>query len=190
MAEQVWFLDEQPTIDTGRLVLRPIERGDAGAMFAMDSSPRVHEYLGKTPITDIAQAYETIDAIHEEYQTLGIGRWAVVDKADQVFVGWAGFKWMREPIGGYSEFLDIGYRYLEEVWGRGYASECALACMDFRTTEPRLLSVPLAGMVVDGNAASEAVLRKVGLQHTASFDYLGFPVKLFEEHAVLTPAPT
>jgi len=62
--------------------------------------------------------------------------------------------------------------------------------MEFRTTEPRLLSVPLAGMVVDGNAASEAVLRKVGLQHDASFDYSGFPVKLFEEHVVLTPAPT
>ena len=42
MANHARFLDEQPVIDTGCLVLQPIERSDADAMFAMDSNPKVH----------------------------------------------------------------------------------------------------------------------------------------------------
>lgn len=38
-------------IETERLILRPVLNTDVDGMFALDSNPDVHKYLGNNPIT-------------------------------------------------------------------------------------------------------------------------------------------
>lgn len=84
--------------ETERLLLREFLATDAPGMFALDSDPIVHRYLGNKPAQTIGQSHETIAFIRKHYVENGIGRWAVVEKSTNQFIGWAGLKLVREPI--------------------------------------------------------------------------------------------
>ena len=57
---------------------------------------------------------------------------------------------------------DIGYAFLASVWGRGYASEAARACLDHARRALRLGRI--VAITTPGNNASQAVLKKIGLK--------------------------
>jgi ribosomal-protein-alanine N-acetyltransferase len=57
---------------------------------------------------------------------------------------------------------DLGYAFLAEAWGRGYASEAARACLDHARRTLRLGRI--VAITTPGNAASQAVLKKIGLK--------------------------
>ncbi len=175
-----FLLKEQPSFDTARLRVRELRDADAEAMLVMESNPRVHRYLDSEPILDIDEIRRIIGLVREQYASIGIGRWGVEELATGEFVGWTGFKWIDEPINGHSDFLDVGYRFLESSWGQGFATESALACMQFAASHPALMQLPIAGIVDAENIASERVLQKLGLTHTDSFDYLGIAVRFYE----------
>lgn len=61
-------------------------------MFDMDSNPKVHEFLGKKPITSLKEAEDIIENIQWQHKQFGIGRWAIADKNKNEFIGWTGFK--------------------------------------------------------------------------------------------------
>jgi len=178
--DPVFFFRDQPVIETERLRIREIRPDDAEAMFAMDSDPEVHRYLGDGPAGSIDEITGAIEYIHSQYESVGIGRWAAADRETDAFIGWTGFKWIDEPLGGHVDFLDLGYRFLRSHWGRGYASETAAACVEFAAGVPEMQGAPVCGMVIIGNVASERVLQKVGMRHTDDFEYVGRPVRFYE----------
>lgn len=158
------------SIETPRLLLRPLEDGDVAGMFALDSNPKVHQFLGNTPVTDLTQSQEWIDNIKQQYVDNGIGRWAVIEKSTGDFVGWAGLK-LERNVNGRETFYDLGYRFREEFWGKGYATEASKAWVDFGFNEMKL---PLINAYVDADhTASRTVLEKCGLKHTETFPYEG-----------------
>ena len=57
---------------------------------------------------------------------------------------------------------DLGYAFLASVWGRGYASEAARACLDHARRALRLGRI--VAITAPGNSASQAVLKKIGLK--------------------------
>jgi RimJ/RimL family protein N-acetyltransferase len=173
----MFFFDEQPTLETDRLLIREIRPDDAEAMFAMDSDPEVHRYLGNKPVKTLDESRRMIEQVRGQYASFGIGRWAIEEKATTRCLGWTGFKWMDEPIGGHVDYLDIGYRLVRHAWGRGIASEAGLACMAFAAKSPEMQGAPIAGMVVVGNAASERILNKLGLRYVETFAFEGETVK-------------
>ena len=84
-------------IETERLILREIMPIDEDAMWEMDSDPMVHQYLGNKPVTHIDQIREAMQYIRQQYLDNGIGRWAMVDKNTNNFLGWTGLKLVKEP---------------------------------------------------------------------------------------------
>lgn len=74
-------------IETERLILRDLIDTDALGMFNMDADPRVHLYLGNSPVSSINQSRADINFIREQYKSNGIGRWAVIDKVTGDFLG-------------------------------------------------------------------------------------------------------
>ena len=60
---------------------------DAGIL-DLDSDPDVHRYLGGKPIKTIEEARSGINYICGQYERNGIGRWAVIEKATEDFIGW------------------------------------------------------------------------------------------------------
>ncbi|MBC6697623.1 GNAT family N-acetyltransferase [Hymenobacter puniceus] len=158
-------------VETPRLLLRELQATDAPGMFALDSDPEVHRYLGNRPVQTLAQSQETIAFVQRQYQENGIGRWAVELKETGDFLGWAGLKLIREPLNGHVDFYEVGYRLLRRHWGHGYATEAARASVAYGFN---VLQLPVLYAIADmQNLASRAVLTKAGFQHTGEFEHEG-----------------
>ncbi|MDV7390491.1 GNAT family N-acetyltransferase, partial [Arthrospira platensis SPKY1] len=86
------LIDVKIFAETERLILREIMPSDIDGMFKLDSDPEVHKYLGNKPVTDRKQIINVINFIRKQYIDNGIGRWAIVDKKTNDFIGWTGLK--------------------------------------------------------------------------------------------------
>lgn len=82
--------------ETERLILREILPSDIDGMFELDSDPEVHKYLGNKPVTTREQISDAINFIRQQYIDNGIGRWAIIDKKTNDFIGWTGLKFVTE----------------------------------------------------------------------------------------------
>jgi len=158
-------------VETDRLLLRELVPADDKGMFALDSDPEVHWYLGNSPIKTIDDSRVMIAYIRQQYIDNGVGRWAVIEKQSGSFIGWAGLKLMRETINGHVNFYDIGYRLIRQYWGKGYATEAAKAVLDYGFNQLNLDNI--YGMTAIDNLASKNVLQKIGLTYVNNFDHAG-----------------
>jgi RimJ/RimL family protein N-acetyltransferase len=158
-------------IETDRLILREIIPSDYQGVFDLDADSEVHKYLGNKPIQNVQQAKDTIDFIRRQYLENGIGRWAMVKKNTNNFIGWAGLKLITEEINNQTNYYDLGYRLIRKYWGKGYATEAAKAAIAYGFN--RLNLKEIYGMADTNNTDSRHVLEKVGMQYIENFDYLG-----------------
>ncbi|MDC7999607.1 GNAT family N-acetyltransferase [Aequorivita todarodis] len=158
-------------IETDRLLMRDLMDEDAHGMFAMDSDAEVHTFLGNKPISTLEESQKMIDSIKQQYIENGIGRWAVVEKRSGNFVGWSGFKFVTDVVNGRTQYYDLGYRFLRKYWGKGYASETAIASLNHGFGE--LGFEEIVGIADVANTASNTILQKVGLIKRNEFIYDG-----------------
>ncbi len=159
-------------IETERLIMRDLLPQDAAAMFVLDSDAEVHTYLGSHPVTTIEQVSSAIDYIRAQYQQNGIGRWAVIEKETGNFIGWSGLKLVNDhPINGRMGHYDLGYRFVRSAWGKGYATETALASIQYAWGVLQLKE--LFAIADVKNVASRRVLEKVGMIQDGTFLYDG-----------------
>jgi len=80
--------------ETERLLLREMFPSDVDGMYELDSDPDVHRYLGNKPVIDKDQIIDVINLIRQQYIDNGIGRWAIIDKKNNEFIGWTGLKFV------------------------------------------------------------------------------------------------
>lgn len=156
-------------IETERLILRPILESDVDGMFELDANPEVHKYLGNKPITTKAQAADVIQVIRSQYQKNGIGRFAVVLKETNDFIGWAGLKLETNTINNHQNYYDLGYRLQQNYWGKGYATESAKAWLNYGLNTLQLQKICAAASC--DNTASNKILSKIGMTFIESFYY-------------------
>ena len=168
-------------LETERLILREFRESETEGIFELDSNAEVHKYLGNNPITTYKQAEDIITFFEEQYKERGIGRFAAFEKESGEFIGWSGLKLNtgeKEELNGFTDFIDIGYRFIPRFWGKGYASESAFACLDFGFKEMNYDIIYGAADVE--NIGSNKILQKVGLQFVNKFDYKGVDVNWYE----------
>jgi [ribosomal protein S5]-alanine N-acetyltransferase len=164
-------------LQTSRLLLREMVMADAQDLFEMDSDPEVHRYLGNTPVTDIAQIHAVINMLQAQYLKYGIARWAVLDKRSGECIGWSGLKYLEGPINGLKCVYDLGYRFKQKHWGKGYATEAGEAVLGYGFREMGLAQI--YSMTEASNAGSQHVLHKLGFQFQNDFVHEGFDLKWF-----------
>jgi RimJ/RimL family protein N-acetyltransferase len=155
--------------ETERLILREIIPEDVNNMFELDSDPEVHKYLGNKPFQNITQSVEIIDYIRKQYVENGIGRWAIIEKNTNDFIGWTGLKFVTERINDHINFYDIGYRLIRRYWGKGYAKESALASLNYGFHNMNLETIYAAANIK--NIASNKILSDVGFKFIETFPY-------------------
>lgn len=154
-------------IETKRLILRKLEDKDAERMFLMHSNPEVMKYL-ETPVTSLEQSQNDIRMIQKQYEENGVGRLAVVEKESGLMIGWCGLKLLKKPINGHVETLDLGYRFIPEFWGKGYAWEAATATLEYGFNN--LNAETIYAYADSGNAGSNYILTKLGFENTGGFE--------------------
>lgn len=146
------------TIETDRLLLRPLTEDDAGAVFAWVSDPQVNRYMIYTRHTDVEQTREWLRSIQPDEDNLEFG---FVRRADGLLIGSGGTR----PNGDGT--WELGYNLRRDCWGQGYATEAARAILELAHRE-RGVKVFTAGHAVD-NPASGRVMEKCGMV----FDHFG-----------------
>jgi RimJ/RimL family protein N-acetyltransferase len=165
-------------IETERLILRPFELSDDEALFAMDSNPNVHLFLGNKPLTKIGQVHEYIQSIQNQYIQNGIGRFIAETKDTKEVIGWIGLKFITEPENNHVNFHDIGYRLREEFWGKGYAFEGAQAWRDYAFYKMKIQKLYATAHVE--NIGSNRILQKLGMHQIEQYLHHGIPCNWYE----------
>jgi RimJ/RimL family protein N-acetyltransferase len=153
--------------ETNRCIIREVLPEDADGFFDMDADPEVHRYLGNKPIQSREQAVELINLIRQQYLDNGIGRWAIIDKLTNEFIGWTGFKLIKETINDHINFYDLGYRLRKKYWGQGIATETGMASLKYGFETMKLDMV--YAMTDCNNKGSDNVLQKLAFVPSGSF---------------------
>lgn len=156
-------------IETERLILREMLLSDAEGMFELDSNPNVHLFLGNKPVKHVEESIEYIENLQTQYKKFGTGRWAVILKETNEFIGWSGIKYITDEINNHKNFYELGYRFIEKHWGKGYASEAGKAFVDYAFKE--LKAEILYAYADAGNENSRKILEKLGFHFVNSFTY-------------------
>jgi len=142
-------------IETDRLLLREFILDDSEKFYQLNLNPNVIKYTGNAAFKSIEEAKSFLEN-YNDYKTNGYGRWAVINKESNEFIGWCGLKY-----GELENETDIGFRFFEEEWHKGYATESAASCLKYGFEVLKLNRI--IGRAMKENTASIKVLEKIGL---------------------------
>ena len=156
-------------VETERLILREILPTDIDGMFALDSDPEVHKYLGNKTVTNKEQIVELINFIRQQYVDHGIGRWAIIDKRTNEFIGWTGLKFVTALTNNHKNYYDIGFRLIKKYWGKGIATETAHVSLEYAFSILNIDEIYAAASIE--NEGSNKILNKIGMNFIETFYY-------------------
>jgi ribosomal-protein-alanine N-acetyltransferase len=139
---------------TERLTIRELTVDDVDALFEILGDPIAMEHYPAPKTRAETQAW--VQWALDSYEQNGFGLWAVERTADGSFLGDCGP--MIQPVEGDS-VPEIGYHIVRREWGRGYATEAALACREIVLA--RLGFERVVSIVASENLASRRVAEKV-----------------------------
>lgn len=149
-------------LTTERLRLRHMTVDDAAFMLRLLNEPSWLRFIGDRGVKTLADAQSYIlNGPVEMVNRLGFGFYIVElkDRAGPFSpVGICGLA--KRP---YLADVDIGFAFLPEFWGQGYAFEAAAAVLDLAHT--RLGMRRVLATVRPGNQSSIKLLEKLGLRY-------------------------
>jgi RimJ/RimL family protein N-acetyltransferase len=166
-----------PWLQTLRLDFREFVPGDLDDYVRLNADRRVMRYIadGRTHAREEAAAnLARVLRYPRVYADLGV--WRASRRDSGAFVGWFSLKYA-----GASSDIEIGYRLLREAWGLGFATEGAAAMRDYGFDDVGLTRI--IGVTHPGNAASQRVLRKIGMVDEGWGEYYRQRLRLFAVYA-------
>lgn len=181
----ILFADNMTTLlHTSRLALRAFTPKDAPLLAALDADTDVVRYAN--PMSSSLQGYEEIIASWErkyytnkDSSTL-YGFWAVEERETGVFLGWyllrpaLDFRFAKEA-GFEAGEIEIGYRFHNAAWGKGYATEGSQELVRRALAEENTIAVVAVALVE--NRASTRVMEKCGLVPDGEVSLPGYEMR-------------
>lgn len=150
----IWF-----PIETERLLLRPFTPADAEALHAVWGDPAAQRFGGDWPRPEtVADTRSYLEPILAGQAERGYASWAVVERESGRLIGDCGLF----PADDVGPDVELAYGLAPDVWGRGYATEAAAACV--RAGFEQLGLERIVADVDPANEASVRVLEKVGMR--------------------------
>lgn len=148
-----------PIVETERILLRPFCIKDIERFAEICANPNVMRYIGDgKPVSRdvIAKKMPEWIALFEKQK---YGLMALVLKDTEKLIGFCGF--IHQIVDG-SEYIELGYRLDEAYWGRGIATEAAVAVKNYAFN---VLEIPMLISIINHhNDASKRVAKKVGMR--------------------------
>jgi RimJ/RimL family protein N-acetyltransferase len=160
-------------IETARLAIRAFDpEADGDAMVAVYCDPDVMRFIPGGALDGIQAVKAELTRHAAAHESRGFGSWAVVEREESRVIGDVGLG-IFEPTGD----VELGYTFARELWGHGYATEAASACLAAGLEH---LSAPRIVVVVDGeNERSLLVARRLGLEVVDVIEAYGRPHVMF-----------
>ena len=142
-----------PTLETDRLILRAPVAEDFEPWAAFVADEEAMRHLGGVQARSVA--WRGICQVTGAWAIRGFSMFSVIEKSTGRWVGRLG-PWQPEVWPG----TEVGWGLSRVVWGKGYATEGAVACMDY--VFDVLGWAEAIHTIEPGNAASQAVARRLG----------------------------
>ena len=143
---------------TERLEIRPTGVEDAQFIFELMNTPKWIQYIGDRQIRTVKDAENYIkNNMIPQLERLGYSNYTVIRKTDNVKIGTCGL-YDREGLEG----IDLGFAFLPENEGKGYALEASQALVD--TAKKQFEIGYLSAITVPDNRASQKLLEKLGFE--------------------------
>jgi RimJ/RimL family protein N-acetyltransferase len=159
-------------IQTPRLTLRELTPDDAPFMLELLNSPGWLTYIGDRNVHNVADAKKYLEErTIPSYQKHNFGFYAVELRDAQVVIGTCGIAqrdFLHDP--------DIGFAFLPEYNGQGYALEAAQAVMEFAQQDLGIQRILAFTLPI--NKPSIRLLEKIGLRSTGTIQIPDDPEEL------------
>ncbi len=147
-----------PIIETERLSLRPFTDDDAHFILHLLNSENWLKYIGNRQVIVPQQA---INYLHNgpirSYAEHGFGPYMVTLKADNEGIGLCGLI-KRPPL----SHPDLGFAFLPEYEGKGYAFEAAQSILNFGMNDLKIQTI--LAITTMYNIRSQNLIERLGLQ--------------------------
>ncbi|MCB1058579.1 MAG: GNAT family N-acetyltransferase [Acidobacteria bacterium] len=141
---------------TPRLRLRRLTHADAAFLLRLLNEPSFHENIGDRGVRTLEDARRYLDeGPLRSYVENGFGLYLVEERATGTALGMCGL--IRRPA---LEHVDLGFAFIPEAWGRGYATEAGTAVLAHGLDELGLET--LVAITAPHNLGSKRVLGKLG----------------------------
>lgn len=167
-----------PTLETGRLRLRPHRADDLPPFVAMWQQPDFYRHLTGSPLPE-DEVWTKLLRHLGLWAVLGYGYWAIEEKATGAFIGAMGFAdWQRPLVPSLKGWPEVGWVLAPHTHGRGYGTEAGQAALswgDAHLPQPRTVC-----LIEPGNHASLRLAGKLGYQEITQTLYKGKPIVLLE----------
>ena len=162
-------------IETIRLLLRQWRDHDLDLYSQMCADPEVMRYLPGTMSRE--QSEEQIARFVRHWKEHDFGLWALEIRKTEAFIGFVGLQYSEDwPEGEHK--TEVGWRLDRSYWGRGLATEGALASLRCGFDElglERIISITLPE-----NLASRRVMEKSGMAFRGETRWRGFDVDWYD----------
>ncbi len=152
-------------LQTQRLILRNWKESDFSPFCDMCADPEVMKYFPSTLNRDESLSLAlTIKSLIEDR---GWGAWAVEIPNKCDFIGFVGLHIPKDNL-PFSPCVEVAWRLAKSHWGNGYATEAAMAAINFGFSELKLTEIVAFTAAI--NIPSVKVMEKIGMRNTG----LGF----------------
>lgn len=156
------YLETLIVAETDRLILRRLVRADLTALYEIMRKPEVM-YAWEQGFHK-SEVRRWLNRQLTRYYKDGYGYFAVILKDTGRLIGQAGI--MKSEIDG-KEVTEVGYIFDNTIWGHGYATEAARACV--RLASEKFGIQELYCTVRPENASSVAVAERLGMTRIGEY---------------------
>jgi len=156
--------------DTERLCLEMMDANDADLLFELDQNPEVMRYINGGEMTTMKEIEKVMLPRLERFtnKSKGWGLWKVTVKQSHQFVGWI----LVRPMEFFSQApeydnLELGWRFKQEAWGKGYATEAALTIQQVMLKQLGVSAV--SAIALEDNVGSINIMKKLGMSYVKTY---------------------
>jgi ribosomal-protein-alanine N-acetyltransferase len=144
------------SIKTFRLILQPLQPADAVVLHRIYQSEGVLRYFPNPTPPPLEKVQRFLAGQQAHWEKYGYGNWGILPETEKEIVGWAGLQFLPEL-----NETEVGYLLDRPFWGKGYATEAALASLNFGFERFDLDHI--IALVHPDNLASRRVIEKCAM---------------------------
>lgn len=160
-------------IETDRLYLRSWSDSDSEAFYKINSDPNVMRYFPS--VYTRGQSDEMMQLCNKEIEECGFSFWAAERKDSRELIGFIGLHNFEGDL-DFCPCVEIGWRLAFSEWGKGFATEAAIKCIELGFSKFQLDTI--YSFTTLNNLRSRAVMEKIGMIDSENnFDHPGVAIE-------------
>lgn len=165
-------------IETKNLILRPINQLDVGRLHEIYSNPVVMKYIYDGSVFTKEKSEVRVSECLLHWEKNGFGLFVMIEKMTKKIAGYCVLRYFTDDHPDLNGKIEIGYILDEPFWGKGYATEAVIACIQFGFDQCNFNQI--LATILPENIASQKVVKKAGMIYIGDLETHGLVHQIYE----------